>query len=399
VQVDGLQHPDQKLHSMRREVQVELLIDLRRPGACIDEFGGIAEDAAVGVAELEPPAVGRKRHKKRFSDLAGDRPARVFEQVKNNFTRRRRRRIDQFDIAQVETLGWSTSAGTFEDGLGNETPGGASRSLKTPTTPEAYPVIVRAESKSRQGLRSSGEPTRVGILTIRTGGSITIEPSHACIEPGETQQFIAIVTGLDNYTVNWNKLEGYGNIDENGLYTSLSGGTSSAIIEATVVERPEMKDEATVAVNSCVCSLDVTIGGHSSWSHASSDVAYLVSDFGDLFYQFYFEIGGSETQGIGASLTGTETVAAPRPGDTGTWRANFVYFDGSGSWVSIWDDENGITGVSVTIDELTDAFMTGTFHGQAVQLRLDGKTVISFVDVFVQFRAGNWDGGRWPCVE
>ncbi|RKZ12578.1 hypothetical protein DRQ32_03410, partial [bacterium] len=27
--------------------------------------------------------------------------------------------------AQVETLGWSTSAGTFEDGLGNETPGGA----------------------------------------------------------------------------------------------------------------------------------------------------------------------------------------------------------------------------------------------------------------------------------
>ncbi len=44
---------------MRRKVLVELLIDRRRLRPCIDEFGGIAEDAAVCIGELKPPAVGR----------------------------------------------------------------------------------------------------------------------------------------------------------------------------------------------------------------------------------------------------------------------------------------------------------------------------------------------------
>lgn len=362
---------------------VELASDVLRVAAQPSEFGGraIEQDLPIEVKTIVVSMTPDEIMVEEPGDVA-------------TFTA-------AIEYAEDETLGWTAAQGSFVDGLGSNTPGGAFRSLQTPTAPELYPFIVVAESMSRQGLRSSGTPTRAGTVTIRLAGppAIAIVPSHACIQPGETQQFEAHVAGQDEYTLRWSILEGYGSIDQNGLYQSLGEGTSSARIGVEIVGQEEVRAEATVDARSCVCFLTGTIIGNAYADIGTSDLAYLVQDFEGLVYQFFVEPGGSGETGVGMSIGGIDERPSPGPGDTGTWRCGFVFFNSAGAWNSVWDDENSITGVSVTIDELTESFMTGRFSGQAVQLSPDGKTVTSSVQVDLEFRAGRWDFGRWPCGE
>ena len=300
--------------------------------------------------------------------------------------------------ADLTTLRWTPERGGWDDGLGSDTNDGRTRSLETPTQPEAYPFLVRIESLTRNGLRESGIPQRIGYVSVRYNDPrIQIDPQYVCISPGERQQFTAEVVGVEDYTVVWNVIEGYGSIDENGLYQSLSGGTSNAVIEAKLEGNEAVSDTARLDAGACNCSLDVSITGDSSWSQQSSQAAFLVSSFEDLFYQFFFGLDLEGPPLIGASFGGFDDQPSPRPGDTGTWRASFVYSTASESWAGIWDDEKiPLPGVSITITEFTESYMVGYFSGNAFQLNENGE-VSSVVGVNVDFRAGYWDGGAWPC--
>ena len=300
--------------------------------------------------------------------------------------------------ADLQTLRWTPEWGTWDDGNSDETNGPRTRPLVTPTDADAYPFLVTVESLSRQGARNSGMPPRVGFATIHNGAqrAVRIDPQFDCIHNGETKQFTAEVSGFaeGEFTVVWAIDEGWGTIDQNGLYQAPQGGTTSDIISATIAEDEEVKDFADIEVGSCSCSLDINISGSFVWQQASSQAAYTVSDFGDLFYQFFFGFDIDGPPMISASLAGIEGNPAPAPGNTGSWRVSFVFTTETQAWVtSPLDDDAGVT---LTITELTETTMVGHFSGTAVQRDQNGD-ISSTVNVDVDMRAGNWDGGGWPC--
>jgi len=302
------------------------------------------------------------------------------------------------DDAQDSRLYWDAEAGAWQDELGTTTPGPAVRSLQTPTNPDFYPFDVKLVSLSRDGLRSTGQPERSDVLTVRANPGIVIEPPYACIAPGESLQFTATVNGPQEYTVLWDITEGYGNIDANGVYTALPLGTSNAVIRARLAEDEEITGEARVDVSACNCSLDIEIDGDATWNRQSSQVAYTVNDFDGLFFQFWMNFDDDGNTLIAASFFGTEDNPAPVPGDTGSWEASFAFSRNGQTWISSWDEDIPIPGVSINITELTASSMVGSFTGNAFQFNEDGD-VSSIVGVDVQFRAGLWDGsgGNWPC--
>ncbi len=55
-----------------------------------------------------------------------------------------------------------------------------------------------------------------------------------------------------------------------------------------------------------------------------------------------------------------------------------------------------IPGVTMNITEFTEAYMVGSFTGNAYELDEMGE-VSSTISVDVQFRAGRFDGVTWPC--
>jgi hypothetical protein len=300
--------------------------------------------------------------------------------------------------ADLTTLRWTAAWGNWEDGLGDETNDGRTRLLRTPATESAYPFLVSVESLTRYGARATGEPPRVGFATVRLGRpSVRIEPPYACIQPGQTQQFTAHVAGAEDSTVVWSVVEGYGTIDQNGLYRSLSAGTSNAVIEARLQADENVTGQARVDAAGCNCAVTVAISGDAVWNAAGSQAAYTVAAFDDLFYQFFFILGDGDYPTITAFLGYEDDKPSPRPGDTGQWKVSFSYVTAAESWSSIWDSEQvPLPGVTLTIDELTDTGMVGRFSGNAFQLGEDGAPS-SVIAVDVPFRAGYWDGGAWPC--
>lgn len=301
--------------------------------------------------------------------------------------------------ADLTTLRWVPEKGAWNDGnLGTDTNDGGTRTLATPTSLNDYPFFVRIESLSRGGLRESGEPPRIGyVKVVLDAAQVVIDPQYVCISPGQSQQFTAEVTGIENYTVVWSVIEGYGSIDQNGLYQSLSGGTSNAVIEARLQENEVVFDTADLDAANCNCSMEAKITGDYTWDRDSSQAAYTIGDFGDLFYQFFFGFDVSGPPLISATFGLYGDQPSPRPGDTGSWKAGFTFATAAESWTSIWDDPKVLLpGVTITITELTETYMVGSLTGNAFQLNANGE-IASIVGVDVKFRAGYWDGGAWPC--
>ncbi|MFO7610450.1 MAG: hypothetical protein R6X35_14890 [Candidatus Krumholzibacteriia bacterium] len=300
--------------------------------------------------------------------------------------------------ADLTTLRWTTAHGTWQDGLGSDTNDGGTRPLRTPEAASAYPFLVSVESLTRYGARASGLPPRVGSATIRLGQpTVRVEPEYACIQPGETQQFTAKVTGVQDSTVVWDVIEGYGTIDQNGLYTSFNEGTSNAVIEARLAAIDTVAGQAELDAAACNCAVTIAITGDAVWNSSGSQAAYTVSYFDDYFYQFWFDIGSDDFPGITANLGFHDDKPSPVPGDTGQWKVSFGFVTANESWASVWDEENvPLPGVTLTITELTETTMIGRFTGNAFQLDVDG-TPTSIIGVDVDIRAAYWDGGGWPC--
>ncbi len=124
--------------------------------------------------------------------------------------------------AKVQGTGSYSSAVTWEV---NGVPGGNAQNgtindgtYVAPTTlPGTDPITVTATSVS--------DPTKSGSATA-TVFSIVIAPTNPTLSYGQTQQFTATVTGLNNPVVQWSAV--MGTINSSGLYSAPSQGTVSA---------------------------------------------------------------------------------------------------------------------------------------------------------------------------
>lgn len=289
--------------------------------------------------------------------------------------------------AHDETVAWSSPG----DLLAN----GNSASLHTPSAPWDPPVPVTAKSVSNTGLREGKVDTdpRTKTVYVTYGGSVTltIDPPYKCIHPGETLQFTPKVEGVDNPVIDWSVVEGYGTIDQNGLYHSMSIGTSSAKISATIEGVPDVIAYANVDVKACECSFVINIAGAAYYYREGADVAYQYSDFGDGFrvYTFFFQIEDGYT-GFAISLSSSETQTAPAPGEIGTYEVNMSYIDASGhsSWSTV--ENPG----SMTITSNTDTYMEASFNG----IGKGGSDPENPTEVTIigSMKAGHWID-EWPC--
>ena len=96
---------------------------------------------------------------------------------------------------------------------------------------------------------SVADPSKSAQATVTvTLVGITIAPTTAALQPGNTQQFTATVTGTSNTAVTWTVVEaGGGAVSANGLYTApATAGTYH--VQATSVADPSKSAQATVTV-------------------------------------------------------------------------------------------------------------------------------------------------------
>lgn len=311
--------------------------------------------------------------------------------------------------AYDQTVEWELPAGVEEI---SSTPDGTALTVKVPDEPWASPLVLVARSQAATGSRAGrvdSDPREGGAVIGLAVEEIRIRPSSECIGNGETLQFTAEVTGIEDPEVRWSVAEGYGQIDaQTGLYRAPSAGSTEDLIKAVVVGREdEVFDYAYVQVGACECYFTLTVGGDSSWAGGNSAVTYSVfapseeNGAGLLQFLFIMPLGpGAGNESFSVSITGTEEDRLPEPGDLGSYEAGAVWVDASGtnSWATFQGDPDAP--FSIQIDEFSSTHMAGTMSGTLVQRSdpEDATRITSRVNVGVSFRAGYYAfGGEFPC--
>jgi len=309
--------------------------------------------------------------------------------------------------ANDDQVDWIVPAGLQEI---SRSVAGNTITIETPENPWSPPFSLIARSQANTGAREGkvdSDPREGGTVISVKGKKVTVTPHSKCIGNDEPLQFSAAVTGVENPVIKWS-VDGYGHIGEDtGLYTSPPiGSTDDLIIAEVVGQDPPLMGYAYVQVGACVCYFDIAVGGNSTWSAGGSDVAYLVSEFSPTegAIQWYFiipeGINGESPAGFTASVGSTEDKIIPQPGDTGDWKMNMGYTSSQGESWGVSQVDSMVT-ATLHVDEMTDTFMRGSMTGTAVQRGdpEDPDLITSRVFITVNFRAGKWDGGAWPCTE
>ena len=283
--------------------------------------------------------------------------------------------------AETESMSWETQKGSWEDGIGDETNGPATRPLKTPSSKEDYPFLVTVESSSRGGIRASGEPPRLDIVTIRHEKiEVFISPPGGCVENGEREQFTATVEGTDDQEVVWTLEDpdtgapsAAGSITSAGNYKAPDSGSGTVVVVATSVAEDTAQGRNLVDYGPCECFWRLTINGEGSWS---GDFAS--HDFGQFAPLFTMSFQYLDSPGSGGGFA--QGLAGPGAGDTGDFPMYFTFISGNRAWAVGDDNEETEATLSVT-NNSTDR-MEGTLHGTAVTVINDQEVFRTFDLVF-----------------
>lgn len=123
-----------------------------------------------------------------------------------------------------------------------------------PVTITTSPMIVSIRVRSVED--TARYATSVLTILDSTGGSnngnqiaLSVGPSAATIEAGQTLQFTATVTGTTNTGVTWRVATGMGTISSTGLYAVPANAPAhTAVIEATSAADPSVKATANVNI-------------------------------------------------------------------------------------------------------------------------------------------------------
>jgi hypothetical protein len=97
---------------------------------------------------------------------------------------------------------------------------------------------------------SSADPSKFATATViiqpAPAVSVSLSPASVTLQPGETRQFTATVSGTSNTAVTWSATGG--NVSNTGLYTAGLSAGSSFTVTATSVADPAKTAVATVTV-------------------------------------------------------------------------------------------------------------------------------------------------------
>jgi hypothetical protein len=152
---------------------------------------------------------------------------------------------------------WSATAGTIT----------ASGLYTAPSTPGTYTVSAQSTADSKQ----SGSAT-VTVTSAPPAVSVSVSPSTASVQPSQTKQFSATVSGTTNTAVTWTATGG--TINSSGLYTAPASpgtytvtATSAADTSKSATATVTVQAVATQILNASPTSLafgNVLVGGTST---------------------------------------------------------------------------------------------------------------------------------------
>ncbi len=296
--------------------------------------------------------------------------------------------------ANIQSLFWTPEHGAWQDGIGNATNGPGTRPLSTPSNEDAYPYLVTVESTSDAGLRASGEPPRLGILTVRLAeDEILVSYADGCVINDETMDFTATQPDGSAMEVTWSLEDPatglpstQGEISAAGQYTAPATGTGNVLVVATGVLNPNARGIALISFGTCVCFWEFELGGSGSF-------------FGDralhefpsaLNPVFLIEMDHLDNSNDDQPAGVVHSFSGPNVGETGSWPAVIVFNDGTNTWGA--GDEN--TPATLTITVNTTDHIEGSVSGICTSV-VGGETVLKTFNW--TFSSGRMDSLGSPC--
>jgi len=263
----------------------------------------------------------------------------------------------------LPTLLWDAGEGSWTDGLQDETNGPGTRRMTTPADPKLYPFEVTVESLSRQGIRATGLPPRLGIATIKIRkGTITVSPEGICVENGTPRTFIATVKDLPDSEVAWTlEVPGTGlpssdgSISAGGAYTAPPSGSGAVVVVATSSADSTVRGEAEIQFGACLCSWSLNIEGGASFA---GDVA---------LHHFNAPLPSTlslDHTDAGAGTGAVTVVSGLDPGTVGTLEAVFQFSDGIQNWTAYSPSQE--TSAILVVNTNTTTRMDGVVSGVAL---------------------------------
>lgn len=171
--------------------------------------------------------------------------------------------------ADTTTMYWDAGAGSWIDGIGDDTNGEAIRQLVTPMSPGAYPFNVTIWSTSETGLRSVGWQTDPRMQTIEVDlvdFIVEPDPGHVLIE--QQLGFTAVDYNGRPVEVTWRATGGQ--IDQNGVYTAgKEPGTYT--VTATLKDDPSISVTVNVIVTDAPCLVGTWQITHENFARLFAD--------------------------------------------------------------------------------------------------------------------------------
>jgi len=294
--------------------------------------------------------------------------------------------------AETETLLWTAQQGSWQDGIGDDTNGPMTRPLKTPTSEGAYPFLVTVESTSQGGLRASGEPPRLDIVTVRyQAGEVIVTAEKECVPNSQTGTFSATVVGIDDQSVVWTLEDPdtglpstAGNINSAGVYSAPTSGSGTVMVVATSAVNSNIRGQVIISYGGCICYYDLTITGEGNWVGD-----FVTHDFGQFAPLFMMTLGDLANSEEGSGMV--QGFPGPSEGATGTFDAGLTFIEG----VTGWGTDEGTDGwATLTITENTTSVLVGSMTGTVVAVRGEEEVRRSFT---LQFRSAQVNLGETPC--
>lgn len=135
------------------------------------------------------------------------------------------------------------------------------------------PDVLAVRYTGTTGARAGDKEPRVALLEIRAA-QILVTPDGACVAPGGTQQYEAIVVGLASPPITWSS--SLGSISSSGLFTAPSGVPPGTEVTITASLKSDSKVTASVtAIVGCVCGFEVTVGGTTYTGQPGDRASYM----------------------------------------------------------------------------------------------------------------------------
>jgi hypothetical protein len=216
-------------------------------------------------------------------------------------------------------------------------------------------TAVTTQTTTTKGQSTTGTVTsNTAIVTVGSGAGLTVSPTTPTVPAGATQQFTALLNGLNDTNATWtvtpsSPASTYGSIGSSGLYTAPLNPPPGGMVTIAATD-PAAPQPATSTVT--ISYSDHSLSGPYAFSYTGNDS------------QGFLAVAGSfVADGNGRIVSGVEDVSSFLTG------VKTVEINSDSSTYVIGADGRGTANIVTSLGQSTwDFVMTTTGHAQVTRM-------------------------------